>query len=215
MTFDDDFKEELSELSSVEKDKLILRLLKKDIPLANKLYFELVDKNSCDDRRQHIHDRISKIMLRTSPHNTPGYLMMDMRYLSGAITEHVKTTKDKYGEVSLALQMMIEGLDNNQKTFERATKAKAWKCSTYIIAKAFKTLILHKKLHEDIQFEFEDDLKKLGKLINGIPKMLEAAEYHKFDINWLLDAEIPVNIAIIEKEIRKKGLLTGKLPLRK
>ena len=40
MTFDKDFKEAISHLPSSEKDKLILRLLKKDLVLANRLYFE-------------------------------------------------------------------------------------------------------------------------------------------------------------------------------
>jgi hypothetical protein len=210
MTFNEDFKEELSELSPKEKDKLILRLLKKDIPLANRLYFELVDKNSCDDRRENVHDEITRVMSRNNQHNTLGYLMMDMRFLSGGITEHVKITKDKYGEVSLSLLLMIEGLANNQKTFEKATKARSWKCCTYIIAKSFKTLILFKKLHEDIQFEFEDDLKKLGMLKSGNPRMMEAAAYHKFDLSWLLDAQVPENISTIEKNLRKLGLLTSR-----
>jgi hypothetical protein len=210
MTFNDDFKEELSELSSKEKDKLILRLLKKDIPLANRLYFELVDNNSCDERRGHIQEQIERVMKHHSSHNTPGYLMMDMRFLSGGITEHVKTTKDKYGEVSLSLFLMIEGLENNQKIFEKATKARAWKCSTYIIAKAFKTLILYKKLHVDIQFEFQDDMMKLGKLITQNPRMLEAAIYHKFDMDWLLEADVPEDIVEIEKAVRKKGFLTSR-----
>ena len=41
--FDKEFKTAIHNLSDVEKDKLILRLLRKDLDLANRLYFELVD----------------------------------------------------------------------------------------------------------------------------------------------------------------------------
>ena len=54
MTFPKEFKEALSHLPSKEKDKLILRLLKKDITLANRLMFELVNTNTVDEQRNKI-----------------------------------------------------------------------------------------------------------------------------------------------------------------
>lgn len=43
---DIDFKKALQELPEKEKDKLILRLLRRDLDLAEKLYFELVDTDT-------------------------------------------------------------------------------------------------------------------------------------------------------------------------
>jgi hypothetical protein len=43
---DIDFKIALQELPEKEKDKLILRLLRRDLDLAEKLYFELVDTDT-------------------------------------------------------------------------------------------------------------------------------------------------------------------------
>ena len=40
--FDKEFKTAIHNLSDVEKDKLILRLLRKDLDLANRLYFVLL-----------------------------------------------------------------------------------------------------------------------------------------------------------------------------
>ena len=44
--FDKEFKTAIENLPSTEKDKLIFRLLKKDLDLVNRLYFELVDTES-------------------------------------------------------------------------------------------------------------------------------------------------------------------------
>ena len=52
MTFDKNFKEAISQLSSAEKDKLIFRLLKKDLHFAGRLYFELVSTDSKEDMRE-------------------------------------------------------------------------------------------------------------------------------------------------------------------
>ncbi len=102
MIFDKKFKEAISHLPPTEKDKLILRLLKKDLNLANLLYFDLVDARTTDDRRLDVENRIKNRIERFSQHySSPGYLMMDMREISGEITEHVKIAKDKFGEVSL------------------------------------------------------------------------------------------------------------------
>ena len=52
MTFDPEFKKALQLLPEKEKDKLILRLLKRDLQLANRLQFELVETDSVQDKRE-------------------------------------------------------------------------------------------------------------------------------------------------------------------
>ena len=56
--FTKEFKEALSQMPSQEKDKLILRLLKKDINLANRLSFELTSTQSVDEKRLQLAERI-------------------------------------------------------------------------------------------------------------------------------------------------------------
>jgi len=46
-----EFETAISHLPAKEKDKLILRLLKKDLILANRLQFELVDNGNIEERR--------------------------------------------------------------------------------------------------------------------------------------------------------------------
>jgi hypothetical protein len=60
MTFDKDFKIAISNLPSKEKDKLLLRLLKKDLTLASRLYFELVNTDSVDERRDELEKHVIK-----------------------------------------------------------------------------------------------------------------------------------------------------------
>ena len=54
MKFDQDFKDAIGRLTDKEKDKLILRLLKKDINLANQLYFQLLETRSLEQLRTEI-----------------------------------------------------------------------------------------------------------------------------------------------------------------
>ena len=158
MTFDKDFKIAISHLPSPEKDKLILRLLKKDLVLANRLYFELVDTKTVDERREEIENRIKRRVERYAFYS-PGYLMMDMRDMSGLITEHVKIAKDKYGEVSLSLLMLNEMLATHNKSIEEATPGRARKLGLYIIARVFKILVLLSKFHEDLLLDFKEDIQ--------------------------------------------------------
>lgn len=215
MTFDKKFKEAISYLSSSEKDKLILRLLKKDLNLANRLYFDLVDTRTIDDRRLDLENRIKNRIERFSKHySSPGYLMMDMREISGEITEHVKIAKDKFGEVSLNLLMLNEVLTIHNNRILEATQGKARKCCTYVIARAFKILILISKLHDDLLLDFNDDLVRLGQLLSENDYLMKTAIQNGFDVNWLLGVDIPENIEEIHKDIRSKGYLTGRTYLR-
>ena len=51
MEYSKEFKAAISNFSSVEKDRLIFRLLKKDKLLSKKLYFELIDPENTDQKR--------------------------------------------------------------------------------------------------------------------------------------------------------------------
>src|SRR5690554_1614310 len=121
MKFDNEFKKAISQLSSSEKDKLILRLLKRDLVLINQLYFQLLSDESADEKRVKLETRILKrIDLASERFWSLGYLMMDMRDISGEITDHVRTTKDKFGEPKLQLLMLIEILKRNNTRIKNA-----------------------------------------------------------------------------------------------
>ena len=64
MEYSKEFKAALSNFSSVEKDRLIFRLLKKDKLLSKKLYFELIDPETTDHKRDAMEEIVpSKVLL--------------------------------------------------------------------------------------------------------------------------------------------------------
>ena len=208
MKFDKEFKRAISELPSSEKDKLILRLLKKDLTLANRLSFELVDERNVDEVREDVEDFIKRMADRaTNNFYSPGYLMMDMRDISGHINDHVRITKDKFGEASLNLIMLIEVLKRTNEEIQRFTLLQAHKLCTYIIARAFKILLLVDKLDDEYFIEFRDDLRALGILIAENDHLMRTAIFNGFDVNWLIKGEIPEDIVDIHKELRANGYL--------
>ena len=208
MKFDDEFKKAIANLPPKEKDKLILRLLKKDYILANRLYFELVSTDSVQDRRSVKEERIKRYLEKFSKTNrVPDYALSDMRSISAEITEHVRITKDKYGEASLNLLMLNESLELNQSILSKATPNMAHKYNVYVIARAYKILSLIIKLHEDFHIEFEDGLEELSDNIANNHYLMKTAIYSRFDINWIRNFEIPENINERLREARSLGLL--------
>jgi hypothetical protein len=204
-----EFKEALSHLPSTEKDKLILRLLKKDIGLAKRMLFELVDTRSVDERREAVEKHIiSNVDKMSKGFCSIGYLNMDVRYLSGDITEHVKTTKDKYGDARLNLLLLNEVLKQNKSNILTARPpVKLRKFCIAIIARVFKVLVLLNKMDEDLLLDFKEDLILLGELMSDNDKLMNTAVKNGLDVNWLLNAEIPSNIVDIYKELKANGFL--------
>lgn len=208
MTFDLEFKKALQLLPDKEKDKLILRLLKQNLQLADRLRFELVDTDSVEDKRKLVESRITKrIQSATERYYSAGYLLMDLREISGEINEHVSITKDKFGEIVLNCLMLRYTLELNNDRISVETKSKSYTLCIYIIARVFKILVLIQKQHEDLHLEFNDDLVAIGEFIGKNHNLMELAIHNGLDVNWLIQFNIPKNIANIHNELRKNGFL--------
>lgn len=204
--FTKEFKQAIQELPSAEKNKLIIRLLKRDLDLANRLYFELVDGETVEDKRAAFEiDMLKKIKNFSERFYSVGYLLQDTRFLSGEITNHVKITKDKFGEISLNIKMLIHLLKINNERIQ--SQPKSYTLCIYVIARAFKILLLIKAIDEDYFIDFKEDLTLLGELIGQNPMLMRTAINNGLDVNWLLSGEIPEDIVAIHKEIRANGFL--------
>jgi len=206
--FNQEFKKAIQELPSAEKDKLIFRLLKKDRDLTNRLHFELVDTETVEDKRI----TFEIVMLKKIDHFTErfysvGYLLQDTRYVSGDISEHVKITKDKFGEISLNIKMLNHLLLLNNERIQSQSYGKAYTMCIYVIARAFKILILIKAIDDDYFLDFKEDLEKLGILIGKNSLLMKTAINNGLDVNWLISAEIPEDIVAYHKNIRQQGFL--------
>ena len=77
----------------------------------------------------------------------------------------------------------------------------------YIIARAFKILILIKAIDEDYFLDFKDDLVLLGENISKNPLLMRTSINNGLDINWLISGEIPGDIVAFHKDLRLKGFL--------
>lgn len=161
-------------MPSVEKDKLLLRLVAKDTMLCEQLQYKLVDESSTlEDRREEIRQLIDRFA--QSYHYSPGYLMMDMRSVNAFITRHVKVTKDKYGEIELTLLLL-------NKTFEhqlhhmRVYTNKSDTLAAYIAKRAQSILLNVSKLHPDYHIDFEEDINLLLRNVHTYASNLYAKE---------------------------------------
>jgi hypothetical protein len=208
MYYDPEFKKALQLLPSAEKDKLILRLLKHDLNLANQLLFKLVATDSVQDRREQLKDRIIKrVQWATERYYSAGFFLTDIRDISGEINEHVSITKDKVGEISLNCLMIRQLLELNNERIATETLDKAYTLCIYIVARIFKILMLIQKQHEDLHIEFSEDIETIGKLVGKNHLLMKTAIRNGLDVNWLIQFNIPKNIADIYKTLRENGLL--------
>lgn len=207
MEYSKEFKAALSAFSSTEKDKLIFRLLRKDKLLSKKLYFELIDPETTDDKRNAMEENVEeKIILASKYIGNTKYFLTIIRKISAEVTEHIKITTDKFGEVSLNLLMVDKILDYNND-LSRQRFDNVYKLYIYIINKIFKSLILIKKLDEDYWMEFDELLKSIQQKISENHYLQKLCINNGLDFNWFESGSIPENIDQIMKEIKSQGFL--------
>lgn len=207
MEYSKEFKAALSQFSHSEKDKLIFRLLKKDKLLSKKLYFELIDEETTDDKRNtmeaYIKERISELSKYIG---NPKYFLVLIRKLSAEITEHVKVTTDKFGEAYLNLFLVNEVLSSNEKLSKQRFDM-VYKLYIYLINKIFKALIQIKKLDEDYWIEFDEILSEIDIKIHDNLYLEKLCINNGLDFNWLKCENIPEHFELIVKDIRSQGFL--------
>lgn len=207
MEYSKEFKAALSNFSSIEKDRLIFRLLKKDKLLSKKLYFELIDQETTDDKRDAMEENIrEKVLLSSKYIGNSKYFLSIIRKISAEITEHIKITTDKFGEVSLHLLLINKILEYNED-LNRQRFDTIYKLYIYIINKIFKALVLVKKLDEDYWMEIDELLSELHQKINNNHYLLKLCNNNSLNLNWLKCENIPDNLDLIMKEIKSQGYL--------
>ena len=207
MEYSKEFKQALSEFSSKEKDKLIFRLLKKDKLLSKKLYFELIDPETTDDKRNSMEKIISERVSEISKYvANQKYFLVLIRKLSSEITEHVKVTTDKFGDVYLNLFLVNKILEHNEKLGRQRFDA-VYKLYIYLINKIFKALTLIKKLDGDYWMEFDELLSDIDFQIHETLYLEKLCMNNGLDFNWLRCENIPDHFELIVKNIKSEGFL--------
>jgi len=207
MEYSKEFKTALSQLSSVEKDRLIFRLLKKDKILSKKLYFELIDEETTDQKRDQMEDLVKEKVEYASKYiSNQKYFVVLIRKISAEITEHVKVTSDKFGDVSLNLFLINQILEFNPQ-LSRQRFNEIYKLYLYIINKVVKALSLTKKLDEDYWMEIDEYLSELHDKITGNIYLEKLFINNGIDFGWLNTENIPEQFDAIIKDIKNQGFL--------
>ncbi|UFK98803.1 deoxyuridine 5'-triphosphate nucleotidohydrolase [Kaistella faecalis] len=207
MEYSKEFKQALSEFSSVEKDRLIFRLLKKDKLLSKKLYFELIDPETTDQKRNQMEENIAeKVLLASRYIGNPKYYLVLIRKISAEITEHIKITTDKFGEISLHLLLVNKILESNEKLNQQRFD-NVYKLYIYLINKIVRALILIKKTDEDYWMEFDELLQAIDLQIHENIYLEKLCINNSFDFNWLKCEYIPDHLDLIIKDIKSQGFL--------
>lgn len=207
MEYSKEFKQALSEFSPVEKDRLIFRLLKKDKLLSKKLYFELIDTETTDKKRNQMEEIITEKTLLASKYigNTKYYLVL-IRKISAEITEHVKITTDKFGDIYLQLFLVNKILKSNDKLNQQRFD-NVYKLYIYLINKIVRALLLIKKADEDYWLEFDVLLSEIDFKIHENIYLEKLCLSNSFDFNWLKSENIPDHFDLIIKDIKNQGFL--------
>lgn len=207
MEYSKEFKAALSNFSPAEKDKLIFRLLKKDKLLSKKLYFELIDPETTDNKRDAMEEIVEeKVVLASKYISNQKYFLGIIRKISAEITEHVKITTDKFGEVSLNLLLINKILDYNED-LGRQRFDNVYKLYLYIINKTVKALTLTRKLDVDYWMEIDEHLDELKSKIIKNHYLSKLFMNNEIDLNWFTGDKIPENFDQIIKEIKSQGFL--------
>ena len=207
MEYSKEFKQALSEFSSIEKDRLIFRLLKKDKLLSKKLYFELIDPETTDQKRDQMEENVTEKLASAARYiGNPKYYLSTIRTISAEITEHVKVTTDKFGEVYLNLFLVDQILENND-SFAQQRFDNVYKLYIYLINKIVRALLLINKIDEDYWMEFDEILGKIDDKVHENRYLEKLFINNGIDFNWLQSENLPENLDLIIKNIKSQGFL--------
>ncbi len=163
---DETLKEAVLNLSQKEKDKLLIRLINKDKMLIKQLHFELLeDAVDLEDRITELKAKLDGDfdVAQTTIKNLPMYhnyrqLHAFLRHESGIVNEHEKITKDKLSVVECRMIILEEAFTRFPRLFEPSALAPALKLHKYIQGRMKNLLTAFDKLHEDYQFDLQNQL---------------------------------------------------------
>lgn len=207
MEYSKEFKAALSNFSAIEKDRLIFRLLKKDKLLSKKLYFELIDTETTDQKRTQMEEQIEERVLLASKYiGNPKYFLVLIRKISAEITEHVKITTDKFGDIYLQLFLVNQILESNDKLNHQRFD-NIYKLYIYLINKLLKAIISIKKIDEDYWMELHEILESIETKIHENRYFEKLCMNNGFDFNWLTIEKIPDHLDLMVKDIKSQGFL--------
>ncbi|WP_257666964.1 hypothetical protein [Parapedobacter tibetensis] len=163
-----ELKKAILNLPQQEKDKLLIRLASKDQMLIKQLHFQLLEDETDLAERieavlkqlQHLFNRISGYIANTNQYHNSHHLMSELKYGSGIINEHFTVTKDKMSEMQFRLFLVSQSFTHFDKLFGSHPYGHNDRLLNYQVGRIKYILGKYEKLHEDLQFEFRDELNE-------------------------------------------------------
>lgn len=161
-----ELKKAILSLPQAEKDKLLVRLINKDAMLVKQLHFQLLEDEADLDERtatllrqlQQLIDRAAGYIPNANQSRNADYLMGELKYGSGLINEHATVTRDKMSEVRCRLFLVSQSFACFDRLFEQHLYQRNDRLLNYQTGRMKYILGKYDKLHEDLQFEFRDEL---------------------------------------------------------
>lgn len=161
-----ELKRAILSLPQAEKDKLLVRLINKDAMLVKQLHFQLLENEADLDERmtvllrqlQQLIDRAAGYIPNANQSRNADHLMGELKYGSGLINEHATITRDKMSEVRCRLFLVSQSFAHFDQLFERHLYQRNDRLLNYQAGRVKYILGKYDKLHEDLQFEFRDEL---------------------------------------------------------
>lgn len=162
-----ELKTAILELPEKEKDKLLLRLIRKDSTLIQQLHFQLLeDQIDLEERRTRTFkivnvelDQVEK-QLGARKYYHPRDLLLDLRSMSGFVNQHALITKDKMGELELRMHILNRVFQLAGTFFEYSNHANE-RLLLYIVGRIKNIFTAFEKLHEDLQYDYVEKLNEI------------------------------------------------------
>lgn len=162
---DPELKNAVLNLPQKEKDKLLVRLIGKDKMLLKQLHYQLLENEyDLDDRVKQLKHKLEALFhQQTTLSDAPIYsnyknLNNLIRQASGIINEHEKVTKDKFSVAEARLYILAESFRLYPTLFGKSHFQIAEKLHRYITTRAKITLDKIANLHDDLQFDLQEDI---------------------------------------------------------
>jgi hypothetical protein len=173
-----DLKNAIIEIPPKEKDKLLLRLIAKDKVLTEHLHFKLLEnEQDFNERHQHLKNEIDEAvaLLNLEKRLSSKDTLAVFRKLNGQINHHFKVTKAVNSEVELRVYLLNHiPLVFHENVFSALYKYQE-KLTTYFLRTTLSVFKKYMKLHEDWQFDLQENFNALLNKVNH-SKLAQAAQ---------------------------------------
>lgn len=159
-----ELKVEILGLPPKEKDKLLLRLVAKDKVLTEHLHFLLLeDESNLRDRVETIKDQILQTMqsLSSSKNLNAKEVLTNLRKLTKEVNHNFRVTKAIFEDVDLRIFLFIHTPIEFKLNVFSSSKNHDQMFAIYFVKSTLITLRKFYKLHQDLQFDLQDNMSKL------------------------------------------------------